>query len=221
MHEKLLRKLSVAVIGAFILLGGHFSAAIDYPYEIGVEAKVDFANGEPANDMAGMGIVGRFALTDRWWLGTSIDLLEYDFEEPVKIIGMEQDALQASKAIDSTVTANNFGIRLERRYGTGRMGSNWFWDAGLGLGVLSVADVSGPAAGGGRFNLTSDVGTEVLILGGLGYRHAFGERWILAQRIGVTQHRTNWEVRDSVSGRSGQVDDYTTIGLSVGVDYRF
>lgn len=70
-------------------------------------------------------------------------------------------------------------------------------------------------------NTHANVGTELLVLGGLGFRHAFGERWILAQRIGVTQHRTNWEVRDSVSGRSAQVENYTTIGLSIGVDDRF
>jgi hypothetical protein len=50
-------------------------------------------------------------------------------------------------------------------------------------------------------------------------RRNFGEHWYAEFRIHATQHFADWQVEDRVSGASGSIDDYLSLGgdLAAGI----
>ena len=90
---------------------------------------------------------------------------------------------------------------------------------GLGAASVDVPDVSGPTANGGQFDIHTDVGTEILLSGLAGVRRNFGENWYAEFRVHATQHFADWQVEDRISGASGSIDDYLSLGghLAAGI----
>ena len=122
--------------------------------------------------------------------------------------------------VDASATATNVAMWIERRYAAGARGS-WSWLAGLGVGLVDADDVTGPVQGGGTYRITTDPDTELLMLGGLGYRYRIGGNWSLDGSIGLTYHLADWQVRDLNSGAVGNVGNYAAYTIRVGVDYSF
>lgn len=214
-------------VSKFVLLAALFafsfhsalSAADEKRFELGVRANAESAGGEPANDILGFGISGRYRLSQNWWLGASVDIPSYDYERPAKTLNIVQDTTVSD--IDASVDATNVMLWLERRYGVPASTSQWFWNAGLGFGSVDVDDASGPTQAGGTFNITTDAGTETLLMLGAGYLYNFNDSWVLESSLSVVQHFADWEVRDTITGITGTVDDYTALGIHFGVNYRF
>ena len=121
-------------------------------YEIGLRANVLLGDGVPANDILGLGVVGRYRLKDGWFIGAGLDLYDYDFERPWRVVGLEQDpnvdTIDASA--DNTVLSGSIG----RLYNETDHGFDWFWTLGIGLASPNVDDVAGPTDVGGTFDLT-------------------------------------------------------------------
>jgi hypothetical protein len=100
-------------------------------YEIGLRANVLLGDGVPANDILGLGVIGRYRLKDGWFIGAGLDLYDYDFERPWRIVGLEQDpnVSTINAQADNTVLSGMFG----RLYNETDHGFDWFWTLGIGF----------------------------------------------------------------------------------------
>ena len=48
-------------------------------FEIGVRGNVLLGDGVPANDILGIGVIGRYYIRDGWFAAAALDAYEYDF----------------------------------------------------------------------------------------------------------------------------------------------
>jgi hypothetical protein len=188
-------------------------------FDIGARLDLPHADGEPANDIPGYGLFGHYRWDDRWALGFALDVAEYDFEEPARLLGITQDP--AVDVVDAKADGTTLSAWFERTLGEPGSKGHWYWGAGLGLASVDVPDARGPVAGGGTFDIETDAGTEVVVtlLGGRRFR--FGDRWALDLTLHLDEHFAEWEVVDRVSGRTGTIDDYFTYGGNLGLAFRF
>ncbi len=188
-------------------------------YEIGLRANVLLGDGVPANDILGLGVIGRYHLKDGWFIGAGLDLYEYDFERPWRIVGIEQDPGVATidAAADSTVISGSFG----RLYNETDHGFDWFWALGVGFSSLNVDDVAGPTDSGGTFDLTFDVGNEIHLMATLGSSYNFSESWSASFAARVEHHFMDVLITDRVSGNTAKIDSQSPIGAFLSLNYRF
>lgn len=91
----------------------------------------------------------------------------------------------------------------------------------LVIGIVETDDVTGPLAGGGTFDITTDPGMEIIpsILAGL--RFSLGETVFAEVNAHADYRFTSWDVKDRTSGATGSLDDYFTYGLYLGIGLRF
>lgn len=190
---------------------------MDGRFHIGFWLSVDVADGEPANDIPGVGFQVRYALKDDWALGAGIGRAEYDFETPAGILGIPQGP--SAEPADALAEATTFSAWAERAFAPGDGVIVWFAGTGLGAAVVEVPAAAGPRADGGQFDIHTDVSTEVIVTGFAGVRRAFGHRWYAEFRLHANQHFTDWRMEDRVTGATGTIDDYLSIGgrLAAGV----
>ncbi len=186
-------------------------------FELGVRGAIRVADGEPANDITGYGVMFRYFLDDGWALGAAVDANEFDFEQPARLLGIEQsDALEA---IDAKAESTDVSVHVERHRAWSERWS-WFWQAGLGIGNVDVPDVAGPRADGGSFRIETETSSEPFALAGLGARSHAGP-WRFEGALTLQYRFADYAVVDTVSGQTGTVDDYLATGLYLGVLYRF
>ncbi len=188
-------------------------------YELGVRANVLLGDGQPANDILGVGINGRYYLSDGWFVGAAIESYDYDFERPIEVVGLRQDP--AVKTIDAKTSMTVASAALGRVYGRESGKFDWFWSLGLGAGFPDVANATGPLDGGGTFDLRTDAGTELHIQAKLGIAYQFSERWSVNAAARAEQHMMDYKVREQSTGNTGKVDSQTPLGMHLGISYRF
>ena len=188
------------------------------PWTVGARVNVLTGSGEPSNDMIGSGIFVRREFSSRWALMAAADKAEYDFERPWLVLGLEQDA--SVETIDSSVDATAISVVIERRFGP--VGpTRWFAGLGAGTASVDVADVHGPLADGGTFDITTDGGSELLAIFEIGVQRDLGSLFSFEFVLRADHHFADWEVHDRVSGRTGAIDDYTGLGAHLGLGFRF
>jgi hypothetical protein len=187
--------------------------------DIGVRVVLAAADGEPANDIPGAGVVAHYTLNDDWILGAAVDRTEYDFEEPASIVGIVQDP--ALEPVDALNEGTAISLWVERALSEPSQPLSFFVGAGVGAVFLDVPDVSGARADGGQFDIHTEADTEITlaILGGI--RRRFGERWQAEFALRAEQHFANWRVTDRVTGAQGSIDDYFTWAGYLAVNWRF
>lgn len=209
-----LRQVSAFQLAIFFC---SMTLAGEKPFQLGLLAGVDVADGEPANDIPGFGAQFRYALNDDWAIGAGIRLSEYDFETPASILGITQDP--AMEPVDALAEATTLSAWAERCFVPGKELVTWFVGAGLGAASVDVPDVTGLRAEGGTFDIHTEVGTEIILTGFAGVRRALGDRWYAEFRVHANQHFADWKIEDRVTGVTGTVDDYLSFGgqLAVGV----
>jgi hypothetical protein len=183
-------------------------------FDLGARGYLALADGEPANDIPGFGLFGHYRMSDRWALGFGVDLTEYDFEQPAKLLGLTQDP--SVEVIDAKAEGTTFTVWAERT-----VGSAWFVGAGAGFASIDVPDARGPLAGGGTFDIATDGGTEIIATVLAGRRFRFGQHWGAELAAHAEQHFADWQIKDRVSGREGSIDDYTSYGAYGGLLFRF
>lgn len=187
-------------------------------FDLGVRAAATVANGKPANDILSAALFGHYRWSDRWALGFAIDSAAYDVERPAEIIGLRQDP--SVDVIDADAESTTVSAWVERLYSPGGRTES-FLGAGLGVASVDVLDASGPLAGGGTFDISTDAGTEVVVSIVGGWRLRMGSRLMLELGLRADDHFADWKLEDRVSGTKGTVDDYFTYGAQVGVLFRF
>lgn len=212
-------KTSLALALSALALVPMAARAQDERFDLGVRGVLMVADGEPANDIPGFGLFGHYRLGDRWRLGLAVDQAEYDFEEPARIVGLSQS--QDEEPIDSLAESTTVSAWLERTFGQPDARTEWFLGAGLGFASIDVPDASGPLANGGRFDVTTEVDTEIVAQLLAGARWRLGQRLALEFALRADQHFAEWKVTDQVSGRTGTVDDYLAYGGHLGLSFRF
>lgn len=209
----------VAIAALAVLPSASPASAQDHRFDFGVRGIITAADGEPANDIPGFGLFGHYRFSDRWSLGIAVDQTEYDFEEPARILGLQQD--QDLPPIDVLAEATVVSAWLQRDFERpgGRMA--WFWGAGLGFASVDVPDASGPLEGPGTFDIRTEADTEIIasLLAGIEWR--LGSRWFLEFALRADQHFADWKLTDRVSGRTGSIDDYLAYGGHLGLGFRF
>lgn len=213
------KSLSIALAASALALCPALARGQEGRFDLGVRGQIMAADGEPANDIPGAGVFGHYRLSDRWKLGFSVDTAEYDFEEPAKIVGLRQS--ESLEAIDVLAESTTVSAWIERTFGRPQGRTEWFLGAGLGFASIDVPDASGPLQGGGRFDIETEVDTEIVAQLLAGVRRHFGRRWALEFALRADQHFAEWKLRDRVSGRTGTIDDYLALGGHLGVSFRF
>jgi hypothetical protein len=213
--------VAVVFLVALALTGS--ADAQERRFDLGVRFDALTAGGEPANDMLGLGVFGRYRLDDRWRVGLGIDYSEFDLERPALIVGLPADF--SGGVVDGAATSTTLSVWLERVYGAGRA-REWFWTAGFGGAAIDVDDVTGPLEGGGAYTLSTsfdgELGVEeVLVSVSGGLRLRVGGRSAVEIALRADQHIADWEVVDQVSGATGRSDDYLARGVTVGWVSRF
>ncbi len=206
------------IIAACLTLFPGDSVAADGDFDLGLRGIVVGAGGEPANDMMGYGLFGRYHLNDRWVLGFSVESLGFDAERPYEFIGIVGDP---AFEIDSTTDSTSVNVWIERVYTNSSSRLEWFWGAGVGFASLDAEDITGPTADGGTYYLVTDIGMETLLSGSAGMRVLFGGHWYFEAALRADQHFTDWTIVDEVSGITGTVGDYFSWGGNLGVGFRF
>jgi len=101
----------VVVIALFSLLSTANSE--EREYEISLRANVLLGDGVPANDILGIGVIGRYFLRDGWFFAAALDVYDYDFEHPSNVVGISQDpnVKTIDAAVSNTVLSGFFGRR--------------------------------------------------------------------------------------------------------------
>jgi len=188
-------------------------------YEIGLRANVLLGDGVPANDILGVGVIGRYRLKNGWFIGAGLDLYEYDFERPWRLVDVEQDpnADVIDAAADNTVLSASFG----RLYSETDHGFDWFWTLGVGFASPDVEDVSGPTDTGGTFELTFDVGSEIHVMAVLGTSYNFSSSWSTSFAVRVEHHFMDVLITDTVTGNTAKIDSQSPVGAYLSLNYRF
>jgi len=194
-----------------------------YPQEsridLGVSLAVDAADGTPANDIPGAGVLGRYTLNDQWAIGVAVNRTEYDYEEPAAIVGIVQDATM--EVIDALAEATTVRAWLQRSLTDAGRRMRFFLGAGVGAAFTDVPDVTGPRADGGTFDIRTEVDTEIIATVMGGAQRTFGERWSAEVAVRAEQHFADWRSTDRVSGAQGSIDDYLTWGIQFTLAYRW
>ena len=210
------RKTAVSL--AVLIVAGTAQAE-ESKYEIGLRANVLLGDGVPANDILGAGVIGRYRLNNGWFIGAGLDMYDYDYERPWKMVGLRQDPNEdvIDAAADSTVFSGSFG----RLYNETDHGFDWFWTLGVGFASANVDDVAGPTDAGGTFDLTFDVGNEIHLMATLGSSYNFSEKWSTSFAARVEHHFMDVLITDSVSGATTKLDSQSPIGAYLSLNYRF
>ena len=195
------------------------SYAEEAEFEVGVRANVLLGDGVPANDILGLGVIGRYRLSDGWFVGLGLDRYEFDFERPWRVVGIEQDP--ATDVIDAPADSTVFSGSLGRLYNETDHGFDWFWTLGLGYSLPNVDDVSGPTDTGGTFDLTFDVGNEFHLMASLGSSYNFSSSWSATFAARLEHHFMDVLITDQVSGSTAKVDSQTPVGIYLSLNYRF
>lgn len=177
-----------------------------------------FGDGTPTNDVLGYGLYGNFELNSQWRVGGALDFADFDLERPWQIIGLTQAS--DTKTVDSKSNSKTVTLWLERM-STLNSSWDWSWQVGGGFNSIDVERAIGPSQGGGTFNISTNVDTEYVVLGGLGAEYKLGQQWRLTGSARIEQHFANWKLTDSVSGTQGSVSDYRLMGISIGTRYQF
>ena len=180
---------------------------------------ISVANGEPANDIPGFGMQLRYELNERWTIGGTLLLSEYDFETPAQIADITQSP--AVEPVDALAESTMLQAWGERTFNPSSRATTWFVGAGLGASAVDVPDVSGPTADGGQFDVHTQVDTEIVLSAFAGVRRNFGERWYGEFRVQANQHFADWQVEDRVTGNTGSIGDYASYGGHLAVGLRW
>lgn len=195
---------------------GGLALAVENKLQIGGRFGIILADGEPANDMMMYGVYGRYRLRPNWHWGFGVDFLSFDFERPYRVLGLQS-------TVENDAPASNTVIHTSLEYELRRGSPNWvpFILGGIGVGIVDVDDVRGDLLGGGTYDITTDGGTEVIPMVGVGLRYLLGNRFAAELGFRAQYHIGGWDVVDRTSGRKGSVDDYLAYGAYAGLVFRF
>ena len=183
---------------------------------MGIKGGISMGDGEPANDIPTYGILGRFRVNAKWLVGVGLDYTIFDFEDPATML-----RLQTDKVYDAQISQYILSIWGEREFDTGPDWMTPFIFGGIGFGIGNDDTITGSLEGGGTFSIYSDAGTEIIPGLGVGVRFSVTDTVLLEAAARYDYHFADWNIKDSISGRTTTVDDYGTYGGYVAVVFSF
>lgn len=212
--ERTVRLLGLAFAGVCGLCAA--AHAGERPLAVGLRTIVLLGDGRPANDMPGIGVVGRRHWQGPWHLGAAIDHAVFDYERPNDILG-----IASPEETDGSNDFTRVSAWLEQRYDLPDRRWNWFWTAGLGFAIVNADEVRGTTTAGGAWDIVTDAQDELHLLLSTGLRRTMGQRLVLEGAMHLEHHATDYELTDRVSGARGSIGSQTPYGFSFGLSYRF
>ena len=186
-------------------------------FEITPRLNIVAGNGKPSNDIPGIGLAIHRKISHEWYLGINIDHSPlFDFEDTAGVVdGLDEDGIVDADSSHTMIT-----VVGERRYEMDSDGWTWFWNLGGGINEVDVDDVDGPLKGGGTYDIETDVDTELILIGNIGWIQRLGDTWSARYEITAEYHSADWEITDKISGNTGDIDDYSVYGFRLGLTYR-
>lgn len=176
-------------------------------------------DGAPANDILGIGVIGRYYLQDGWFAGAAVDAYEYDYERAASHAGIEQDpAEDTMDALASNTVVSGFVGKL---YGETNTGFDWFWSAGVGVGFPEVDGLRGGTMTGGTFDLSYDARTEIHLMGTFGTSYHFTPTWSATFAARLEHHFMDVTSTDAVSGATNTIDSQSPFGAYLSLEFKF
>lgn len=218
MHKFAVPTAALLAVGLHLVAAGFASAAEGDPrFDLGLRANIVGGTGRPSNDILGGGLIGHWLLGGRWAVGLGIDhSAKFDVERAPDLVG-----LTSPEVIDAVGTSTALTGSIERTFGPPDGRWEGFLSGGVGINAVDIDDVSGPLVDGGVFDISTDAGTELLALAGLGGRWWFGDHWGAEAQVQVQRRFADWELVDRASGATGTIDDYTLRGILLTLLRRF
>jgi hypothetical protein len=184
-------------------------------FDIGVRGVILLGKGEPANDMTGVGLMGRWRFREGWYAGVALDRVKFDYETPERVLG-----ITAATVVDGSNELSRTSLLLDRVYDSdGRW--DWYWRIGVGFASVDVPNVSGATLSGGTYDIATVADDEVHIMAGGGLRRPIGQHWILESTLTFEHHDTDYRLTDRISGASGAMGSHSPYGIAVGISYGF
>ena len=215
-----IRTRSIAhTIAAVLLIGNPLVLLADSHsvYEFTPRLNIVAGDGEPSNDIPGIGLAIHRKISNEWYLGINIDHSPlFDFEDTAGLV----DGLDEEGIVDADGTHTMITLVGERRYAMESAGWTGFWNIGGGINEVDIDDVDGPLSGGGTYDIETDVDTELIMIGNAGWIQQLGGTWSARYEITAEYHSADWEMTDKISGNTGDIDDYTVYGFRLGLTYR-
>ncbi|MCH7822184.1 MAG: hypothetical protein IIA07_09210 [Proteobacteria bacterium] len=173
----------------------------------------------PASDILGIGVIGRYHLTNGWFAGAAIDAYKYDYENAALFAGIVQDPNESElDALASNTVVSGF---IGRLYGKTDRGFDWFWSAGLGIGFPDIDNFSGLTLAGEEFALAFDAQTEIHVMGSFGTTYHFTPTWAATFAARLEHHFMDVTSTDAVSGVTSTLNSQSPFGAYISLDYRF
>lgn len=204
---------AIALLASFGLGASPFSPA-QSRFELGGNVNIQNTFGEPFNDMNGYGITARFVFDNNFFVGLGRDSIpEADFEEPSKRVGIND----SEKVVDSKFSSRLITIHLGAYAGNAGSKWNWYWLVGYGMNEVSFTHAAGSRTGGGSYHIVPTSDNESVLLISAGYIHRVSSLFSLNYQFRIDRHFAAWRLEDTVSGNTGIVNDYTALGISVGI----
>lgn len=207
------------VIAIIMLIGNPLLLLADShsDYEFTPRLNIVAGDGEPSNDIPGIGLAIHRKISNEWYLGINIDHSPlFDFEDTAGLVdGLDEDGIVDADSSHTMIT-----VVGERRYEMDSAGWTWFWNLGGGINEVDVDDVDGPLSGGGTYDIETDVDTETILIGNVGWIQRLGDTWSARYEITAEYHSADWEMTDKISGNTGDIDDYSVYGFRLGLTYR-
>ena len=213
-----MRRSRIVFITLVMAMGISSQAYGQSKFEVGLRANVLLGDGQPANDILGAGFIGKYYLSDGWFVAATLDTYDYDFERPYRTVGLTQDP--DVKTIDSNISSTTLGGAIGRHFGD-KTGFDWFWSAGVGVGFPDTTNISGPTDSGGTFDLLIDAKTEIQLMTTLGTTYYLSDRWSFTAAARAEHHFLDLTVVDQVSGATGKVESQTPLGAYLSVNVAF
>ena len=204
---------------AFVLIAIGCDAAIaeERRVDVGVRGVVIVGDGQPANDMIGYGVVGRWEFRQSWHLGLAFDAVTFDYETPYRALGIE-----SVEEIDPSNEFRRVSVLIERRYERPASPWIWFWTAGVGFASIDVgANAVGTTPGGQSFEIATTADDETHFIVGGGLRRSIGEHLALEAALTLQHYTTGYQLMDVVSGVTSSIGSQTPYGLTLGITYGF
>jgi hypothetical protein len=212
--------------GVFVILAGVLGLAAERGFaqeqdagprfDVGIRGLIALSKGQPANDMMGERLIGRWRINDGWYVGVAFDTLTFDYETPNRALG-----IAAATVVDGTNDLSRVSVLVERRFATNR---RWdpYWVAGIGTASVDPPhNVAGARAGGGGFDITTRADDELHVYAGGGVMREVGERWLLDATFTFEHHATDYQLVDLVSGARSSIGSHSPYGLALGASFRF
>jgi hypothetical protein len=181
-------------------------------WSAGYRFEVLTADGSPANEMMGSGGFLHYHIADHYRIEWSFEYVEYDFESPQRYLGFSR---ASTEEVESRTRSTLISVRVERSW---RGRDQYFHPlvfTGLGMGYTVIDDIGG-TENGEIFDINAEGGVETVPFCGAGFRYQH-MGWEVDGGVKVERHFADWNLEDRVSGREGEVGDYTAWGLWLGL----